>query len=36
VGEVKVTPGYDGIFGVIEVVDKEDSGAKVRQGELFV
>lgn len=35
-GTVKVTPGYDGIFGVIEVVDKKDSGAKVRQGELLI
>lgn len=33
-GNVKVVPGYDGIFGTIEVVDKK-SDAKPRQGTLF-
>lgn len=33
-GKVRVTPGYDGIFGIVEVVDKK-SEAKVRQQTLF-
>lgn len=33
-GKVRVIPGYDGIFGTIEVIDKK-SDAKVRQGTLF-